>query len=561
MLNKHCFLISALTLSLVLSSFARDRLGLLPPTLQVRMRVSSTTEFLNRLKKSPAGQLWADPQFQTFASNAVQQTCSDLFFSEASKAEKQISMDQFKMLKGELVLGFDLDSEQYYVAATMSPEDYQRSLEQGEQLKEAATDPFEIINDEFQGIRLIRHIQNGGTEEESSTLQAHVANTMLLSPDREWLERSIIQLKKEPPPEPGGSPTLNVALRMSRLIQKLAQEMKSGKPTAPNAMSPETVLGALGLTGVENCIYTLRLDEDKMVSDSTLTSSDWSKGLFSLLDTQASSLPTVTFIPENISSLEVGRINLLGLWREVPNIATAISPSGRMQFDMMSAMIQQQAQVDIDQNLLSNLDTRYLSFSVTDPETTRQVSIAGIELKDSFAFKTALETALAAPALQPQVAALLDQEAFLDHTIYTVKNRQEGSEPVAFCVAADRFFYGPPKAIRQVIRTQNSADSAHTGFEQSPLVRGLRQHTPANAFGYRAIDWEKQMESILKEVTNPAIIAAFKKGFESSGKQKITLPDLNKLPPADHLASFFNVSYQYTEQTGNKLHQRVTTEY
>ena len=37
--------------------------------------------------------------------------------------------------------------------------------------------------------------------------------------------------------------------------------------------------------------------------------------------------------------------------------------------------------------------------------------------------------------------------------------------------------------------------------------------------------------------------------------------DFNKLPAADHIASFFNVSYQYAEATDSGLHQRIILKY
>ncbi|QHI69299.1 hypothetical protein [Tichowtungia aerotolerans] len=561
MLNKRRFLTSALILSFALSSFALDRLSLIPPDHPVYIRVSNIPEFITRLKKSPLGQLWADPQFQDFAGYPDEQNWMNLLYADESEAYKQITLDQFKMLNGELIVGVNPDTMDVSIIAAISPEDYARSQEQDEKLKAMQEDPFEIIHDEFQGVKLTRHIRNGGTEEEDSSWQAHLADTMLIGSSREWLERSIIQLKKEAPGTPSGSPTLNLKLNIARIIEKAAENMEDKSPTQPGAPDKKALVAALGLTGVEDCLVTLRLDEDKMVSDSTLNIIDLTKGLFALMDMQPSSLPTVTFIPEDISSIEVGRIDLLGLWREVPNIIAAISPGGRMQFDMIAGMIQQQAQVDLGQDLLSNLGTQYISFSSADPATTQQVGVVGIELKDSYAFQTALETALAAPALQPQVATLLKAELFLEHTIYTVQNQQPGSEPIAFSIAANRFFYGPPNVIRRVIRTQSSVDTAHTSFESSPLVRGLRRHTPPGAFGFRAIDWKQQMESILKQLTQPAVLAAFKKGFIEGSDGSMELPDLGKLPPAEHLASFFNTTYQYSEKTGNGLHQRVTTQY
>ncbi len=563
MLNKYFRPIFILTLCAILNASALERLSLLPPDSQMHMRISNTAEFFSQLKEAPVGKMWTDPQFQDFAGNPTEQTWIDLLYPEKSEAYKEIMLNQLKMLQGELIVDLNINTNDLYIIATMTDEDYRRSLEQDKKLKELEDNPFETVNDKFQGVKLIRYVYNGGTEEEKSSWQAHLANTLLVGPNREWIERSIIQLKKESPEEPEGSPSINARMQVTGLVQKWIESMDKQSQPAQNASNNKAIFEALGLLEVESITFSFCLEETESVADSTFQISNLDRGLFRLLDTQASTLPTVTFIPETFSAIEVGRVNLLGLWRELPNIITSISPAGKMQFDMIAGMIQQQTQIDIDQDLLSNLDTQYLSFSETDPETKQQVSVMGMKLKDSTSFKTALETALSAPALQPQVAALLEQETFFEHTIYTIKSQQEGAakEPAAFSVAADYLFYGPPEAIRRVIRTQAGSEVAHNNtFEHSPLVRGLRQHVPNNAFGYSATDLKKQMEHLIKEITNPLAIEAFKKGLKKSDK-KWSLPDVSKLPPTDHLASFFNASYQYFEKTDTGLHQRIITKY
>lgn len=560
--TKCRILTFTLTLLLTGNALALERQTLLPANQLIYVRVSNIPEFLARLKQSPLGQLWADPPFQNFIGRPTASNWMDLLLPENSTASKQIMLEQLKMLQGELIVGLNQDTEGVRLIASMSVEDYQRHLKQEEKLNKLANNPREIINETFQGIKLIRRVRNGGTKKEETSWQAHLADTILLGSSREWIERSIIQLKKTHPNEPSDSPTLDLKIDLATLIEKIVGNMKQSNPsTQPNGLNKKALVAALGLTGVGDCSMTLRLDEDKMVSDSTLDIATFNKGLFTLLDMQPSTLPTVTFIPENISAIGVGRINLLSLWQEVPEILSAVSPNGQMQFAMIADMIQQQARIDLGQDLLANLDSHYISYSTTAPGTAQQAHVIGIKLKDRVAFQTALETALAAPALQPQVAALLKTEPFLEHTIYTIQTQQPGSPPVAFSIAANRFFYGPPTILRNIIRTQNSADAAHTSFEHSPLVRELRRHTPSGAFGFRVIDWKKQMESLVKQLRQPAVQAALKKGLKGGPDQPFPLPDLATLPPADHLASFFNTTCQYVEKTDTGLHQRATTRY
>jgi hypothetical protein len=220
-------------------------------------------------------------------------------------------------------------------------------------------------------------------------------------------------------------------------------------------------------------------------------------------------------------------------------------------------MLQQQTGVDIEQDLLSNLGTEYISFSVVEEE--KQISVIAVELKDSMAFKTGLETALASPALQPQVAAGLEVEEFLDHTIYRVKGEVDG-EQIAFAVMRDYLLYGEPEGIRQVIRNENRQDMMDRSLEGSELVKGIRKNVPPHAFSFGAADWKKQMIVIVRELSKSDYTRMIEQNWAKSGSP-LPPPDFSKLPPADHIASFFNVSYQYTVATPEGIQQRIILKY
>ena len=138
-----------------------------------------------------------------------------------------------------------------------------------------------------------------------------------------------------------------------------------------------------------------------------------------------------------------------------------------------------------------------------------------------------------------------------------------GDDPenaLAFGVAAGYLLYGQPDGLRQVIRREASDDDANPSFEHSELVKGLRQLVPARAFGYSAIDWKKNMAVIIRELNKPEYVGVLQQSWAKSGSP-LPPPDFNKLPPVDHIASFFNVSFQYTEATSDGLHQQITLKY
>jgi len=547
----------SLLLSIPLASTALERISLLPPEAQSYVRISNTTNFWSQLKQSSLGKLWADQQFQDFLGNPDVETWKELFFDGETDAEDDVFIEQFKMLKGEIILAFDMEMEDPYIIAAMAGDDFIRSLEMDAKLLEITEDPFEIVKSTFQDVEIVQHIENGGTPEEESSWQAHLNNTLVLGYTKEWVEKCIVQLQKATIKEPEGNPDFNLNLPLSGMIRKFIEDEKEDLDGSPDPMNTELLFEALGLLGIDNYSLKVELKDTEMVADSNLLVSDLTRGIFTLLDVRPSELPTVGFIPENIASLEVGRFNLLRFWQEVPNVLATAMPAVKPQFDMIVAMIQQQAGIDFEQDLLANIGTEYVSFSLT--ESDRQTSTIAVELKDGMAFKTGLETALAAPALQPQIAAGLEIEEFLDHTIYTVKD-DDPESAIAFGVMGDYLLYGQPDGLRQVIRSESSDTATNGSFERSPLVKGLREHVPPRAFGYSAIDWKKNMDVIVREFSKPEYVGLMQQKWAKSGSP-LPPPDFDKLPSADHIASFFNVSYQYAEATGDGLHQKIILKY
>jgi len=555
--SKLKILSLSILLTLPLAALALERTELLPPDAQSYIRISNTTNFWSKLKQSSLGKLWTDPQFQDFLGNPETEVWEELLFDGETDAEDDVFIEQFKMLQGEVILAFDMELEDPCIIAAMSKEDFLRSLEMDEKLMRITEEPFEILKSSFQGVEIIQHIEDGGTPDEESAWQAHINNTFVLGYTKEWIEKCIVQLQKETVKEPEGNPVCTLNLPLSGMFRKLIEEEKEEGGDTPDPVNLELLFNALGLMGIENYSLRIELKETEMVADSNLLVSDLTKGIFTILDVQPSELPTVGFIPENIASLEVGRFNLLRFWQEIPTVVATAMPEVKPQFDMILAMFQQQAGIDFEQDLLAHIGTQYISFSIA--ESDRQVSAIAVELKDGAAFKTGLESLLAAPALKPQLASVLETEEFLDHTIHTVKTDDPG-DAVAFGVMGGYLLYGQPDGLRQVIRSESSDAAANTSFEQSALVKGLRQHVPPRAFGYSAIDWKKNMDVLVRELDKPEYVAAMQQNWAKSGSP-LPPPEFDKLPPVDHIASFFNVSFQYTEATADGLHQKIILKY
>jgi hypothetical protein len=543
-------LILFLLIALPLGTFALERTELLPPKAQAYVRISNTTNFWGMLQKSSIGKLWQDPQFQDFMGNPDANMWRSVFLDDDNDAEGEVFVEQLKMLGGELILAFDMENEDPYIVAAMGKDDFNRSLQLDDQLRQVMDEPFDVVRSSFQNVEIVEHIEDPGTPDETHSWQAHVGGTFMLGYSREWIEECIVRLGNEAATEPEGLPILNLNLPLASMIEASLAGGERG-------VSERAMFEALGILDIENFSASVELREDEMVADNTLRVGGLGRGLFTLLDVQPSELPTVTFIPENIASIEVGRFNLLGLWQEIPNVLAAAQPAMKPQFDMLIAMLQQQAGINLEQDLLAHLGKKYLSFSTV--EDGRQTSVIAIDLDDGAAFKKGLETALAAPPLQPYVAAGLKIDSFLDHTIYTLKESNP-DDTMGMAIIPDFLLYGSPDGLRQVIRRTTSDAAANLAFEHTELVKGLRAHVPSRAFAYSAIDWKKNMDVLIRELTKPEHVRLVRQKWAKSGSA-LPPPDFSKLPPSGHMASFFNVSYQYIEAGAQGLHQRIILKY
>lgn len=548
-------LLAALPLS---SCLALTRTELLPPEAGTFLRISNTTNFVARLKSAPIGKLWADQQVQDFLGHPDPALLLELLYEPDTEAEADIIRQQIKMLGGEVILGYDFKTEREYTIAAITEADFKRTLELDQHSFKISNEPYEVMKSTFQETEITQYIKHPGSPHESTSWLAFHNGTMLIGGSKEWVERSLVRIKKDPIAEPEGLPRFTLNLPLAKFIRTfLLKELKQDAAKQELGFEPETMLEALGLMGLERGTITVELQPSQMTIDTMLHASDLDKGFFSILDVQPSEMPSVAYMPENISSFEVGRFNLLRFWKEIPNVLATAMPAVKPQFDMMLAMIQQQTGINFEQDLLTHLDTRYFSYAETTD--TEQTSLIAVELKDPIAFKQGLEAALAAPMLQPQVSAALNIESFLDHTLYSLKNPEPNAPTETFAVVGNHVVYGDGNAVRQAIRSKEKPDG-RTLFERNALIQGLRKQIPDTAFSYSAIDWKKSMKAVMGELLKPEYTGWIQNEWATSGAP-VPPPDFSKIPPIDHIASFFNTSFQFVERVPQGLHNRVILNY
>lgn len=534
------------------STLGLTRSELIPENAQADVRVSNLSGLLEKLQASSFGKLWNDPQFQDFLGRPGNDIWQDYLFGDKSP-ERDMMVEQFRMLDGEIVVALPENGSSYVIVA-MSEDDFRESLLLDDKLSDSDAAPFDIVRDTFQGVDMIEHIYNSGTEEESHSWQAFRNNTLVMGPDREWVERSIVQLGKGDIEEPAGKPSLDVNLPLSLFIDGTIRGMNALPSASGDALA---LFEALGIMDVEHFNLHLELEDDKLVIDNTLFADNLGRGIFAILDTKPTTMPSVPFLPENMSMLEVGRVDLLRLWNELPNVAGEALPELKPQIATILAAIRAQLGVDPGSDLLGYMGTRYLGFSSLENDNLD--TVIAMELNDSRSFVKGLETIINAPAIQPLATEALDTTDFLGYTLYCSKDATS-PEAFAFSVAGNHVFYGTPAGVRQVVRVVAGERAANPRTEQSTLVRGIERHVPSSAFGFTAIDWNKNIAHFVRELDRNGTVNQLFGQLVVMGSP-VAVPNLEKLPPAEHIASFFGTTYQYIEKTNRGLHQQIIMNY
>jgi hypothetical protein len=547
MKNRTIRLATLLAVATCLTTQALERSSLLPPQADITVYISNTTDFINQLKHSSVGKLWMDDEFQNFIGNIDNDMLLEIMFDGEPTEEDRLIIEEMKAIKGEIAVGMGLEAKEPYIIAAMSKEVFLETLETDLKLNAVTENPFEQRQETFQDHTLYQYIYKAGTPDEHSSWQAHTKNTLLVGPSQEWVERTLLELNKEEITEPEGDPRLKISIPVASILNTSLEE--SDPSTLP-------IIQALGLMGIQTFRMTVELHKDQMVIDNHCTIDDLNKGLFALLDTEPSTIPTDSFIPENITNFEVGRFNIKQLWQNIPVIMEESEPGSRAQFDLMIGMLNQQLNIDVEQDLLTYLGTKYLYYAIY--EGGAQDYVLALELKNPKQFNAGLKSMFNAPALQPVIASSLESIDFIDRTLYIPKQQTNPDQPIAFSVSDGYLLYGTPAGLRQAIRNLSS-ETKHN-VAQTDLVKGLREKISSKAFGFSAVDWKKSMETLIHQLRESEQFTQLQQNWAQSGSP-IPPPDMNNMPSASHIASFFNISYQYIEKSSDGLHQRIYLTY
>jgi hypothetical protein len=368
---------------------AYERRDLIDSTAVI-IRVSNTADFLTAIEQSNVGQLWNSKEMKPFLNNqglaqALKETLLQVVYSDKEKPDnKELShllWEGSKLLKNELVVGISLPNqegkENFFILAALDEPGYLKSKAIEERMAELDENMSAPHKQDFQGVDLFRINRTRPDKTSESEWDAFYGGTLVSGTSREWVERCIVKLKKELPAAPTGPPMLQ--LRVTGQVIKyiltprdqtdIEEHGTTGERTQDTPVSPppspSVIFNALGLDHLEYISLDLILKPEAMEFQVTIkTKGPAEKGLWTLL-TRAP-LPLnhrLVYVPDDVYSYQVMRLDFNALWKELPEILKSINPQYVRYLNGVTGMFSQMYKIDLSRDVFGNLGTLITTFS------------------------------------------------------------------------------------------------------------------------------------------------------------------------------------------------------
>ncbi len=536
-----------LLLTLPLTTVALERTELLP-TAGGYVRITQAKLLWKEFDDAYGKRLRTDKKVQEFLEafgDKLKKKNVDGKYAHAFRVFEMV-----KLLKGEIALVYDSGKDSdTYIAATASSEEFMQIVERTAWLQEQA--PYEAVRkrETFQNTEVIHDIICGGTTNETSYWMACSHNTLLLSSEREWVEKNIVRLQKEKIKEPTES-KLSCRFPLAQWIRSSLEKEEDDERA-----ETETQWNALGFLDIEQYLLEIEFKEGELVVDGSLTASDLDKGLFSLLDLAPEDFSGIRIIPDNASSFSYGKLDFLRFWQTLPDILNTMPDVGNWFYQMIT-FLQQQGGVDIEHDVLAHTGKQFTLSTVQ--VSTNQPLLVSLDLKDGRALEKSFTTFFASPfaKMWSQYFSISD---FRGHTIYEKREPASDTKSIALCVTENNLLFGSgAEVVRETILRLESGISP----EPYPMQKAACRYASGNSFSYGAMDHQQATTLIYIRVsdTNFSAGIGFKSDLttsdESSKKGELGENEIS----LRHLTSFLNTTYHFAEAVPGGIHHQIIFE-
>jgi hypothetical protein len=610
---------------------AYERMDLLDARDQdVIIRFSNVAEFLKAIEQSGPGQLWNSEAMKPFLNDqslgeALKKTLMESFLSEKA-GQKELShlmWEGLKLFKGELIIGIsdgEDDDIDIAMVAEIDQAGFLKNMEMEERMSELDEDMGAPQRQSFQGVD-IYHSVTKHPEGPDSTWDAFYNGTMVGGDNREWVERCIVRLKKEAPVSPSGAPFLHLRVTQQFIKGLFEREPETPQPEEPMSQqppdagteppdsrtpppppppdapsapppSPEAIMKALGLDRLEYISLDLTLQPNATESLFRIKLnpvSGGNKGLWVVLGKEP--LPSahqLAYVPEDVYTYQVMRLDFDALWREIPEILKSINPQQAAQFQSFVNMFGAMSQIDVSRDIFGNMGALFTTYS----------RMEGIEKQELMAFQLrnplAMEKLLAklfgeGSMLKSQLKDFLEVHELSGHKLYAFKRFTFSSAPppdaggqqqetpdikyayTSLSVVGGSLVVGEDILVRSMIQAASSPDkTGATGFYKSPIYTEMIRSLPENATGCSIMDISQILKPFMEFLKKPEMTAAFSaRGKSGTEKEDADSPltgffknlRFDRLPDFEYMSSFFGKAVSYTWFQDGDLITRATFKY
>jgi hypothetical protein len=509
------------------------------------IRVSNTVAFWEKLNQLYLAQLLEDDRFVDFTI-----AMDKKIKAKAAKGKllfsNQLIRAQLPVFNREIVFSrhekLGEKTNLVYVVAAATAAEYNQMLQRDQWFREQTKAPVSTVKTEFQGVEIQRHVVDCG-DKTDSLWNAHLNETAFTSNDKEWLEQTIVRLKKEQVSEPSGSaPSARIYLPISQLIHGLILDSP-----AENHAATLAFYRALGLLGVGDIRMDIGISEQFLSVACLVPIVDFDKGLFTLLDTTPIDPNLPRLFAPSASVFYAGRIDLKRFWQELPGILRAAPPEVSGRVVPMIHLFQQQTGVDIGNDLLANLNNELHLFSVPTSPTNHSSQIA-LGLSDASAMATSLDRLLAAQLITQ--SGMLEPTEYRGRTIHALKAQDLGANPTALCVVQDQLLIGGIDQIRETISRLDLSAPIQRNYILSEAADYLLQNPTPALFAYGGTN-HKKAESLLHLKLSDS---SFSMGIGLNSKDKDEQEELGDNEISfNYVSSFLNNSLSLTRKLRNGI--------
>lgn len=562
----------------------------------VVLRISNGGAFMNAVKESSYGKLWNSPEMKPFLNgrSLEEALIKGLFLphTEPSAMDEAYHLNReiLSMFSGEVIMAIELgqgeNETKLFFLVEMNEPDYKKIRGLIEQENKIAGKKTVTHRHTFQGVELIQDVITGENEKETHEWMAFCGNTFINGSSRQWVEQCIVRLKKESPGKPSGPPSLQMWLPDGALqrVLKAAEkaEPAEAEPGTPEDTGPDNtaIFKAMGIDALGKISLEWKITPYGSELNLQVRAKGEPGGLWTLFskDPAPRSL-MLGYVPRDVLSFQVTRLNVQAFWEEIPTMLEAFGPEASARFKMFLAYGAQMLQVDLGRDIVANLDSVFTSYSRL--EGTEDITLTAWQLRDAAAIEKALGKMFAegswARTMMKENFEILDLP---EHKVYIIKipkmempagGGQTPEKPVityvpyGITVVEGDLVVGRLSMVRSFI--DGSQDKkAGRKFYKSPLYSFMDRRVPDNAIGYGLSDINQLLKPGLDyfkkiglNAQKPPAAPELPEGHPEPPEEPDPMDTFfgnlkfDRLPSPEFLGSFFGPWISYYQFDGNQL--------